>query len=305
VTALDRVTPGDLSPWRTGVITGSRIAKVLDCSTFGGPDDVLREMVREHFGAEPEFTGNMITDFGQEHEPAAIKLYERETGYWTYATGEDQRFIPHPTIHWLGVTPDGLIGGDGMVEVKVPWRAKYVHISQRPGYEVQIRLQLECAQREWCDFAVYRPDLPPESQLWLSQVQHDPAWLPSVMPKLQAFMDRYHAIIADEAKAQPYLEPLQDVRDDIEWIEAAATYQEALATLRAAEADLVEPRQRLIDLSNGKTSVGFGIRVQHSERKGSIDYKALSAKHAPDADPEDFRKDPTPVVSVNLTGGRK
>jgi pimeloyl-ACP methyl ester carboxylesterase len=43
-----------------------------------------------------------------------------------------------------------------------------------------MRLQLECAGRQWCDFAVLSID----GEFHVSRLEHDPAWLPSIMPKL-------------------------------------------------------------------------------------------------------------------------
>lgn len=292
----------ELSPLRVGSITGSRLGKLLGLSTFGGPEDLMREMVREHFGAEPEWQDNPTVEYGRKWESWAVEKYEAERGVFIHSA---QVYVQHPEFPWIGITPDGLVDVDGGVEIKVPYRANYVHISQRPGYEAQCRLLAEVKRLAWVDFVVGRPDLPPDQQLWVSRVYHDPDWFPSVLPKIVEFRNRYLAIIADPEAAKPYLEPLQDVRTDPEWMDAAIVFQEAKATLAAAEAEVETARKALIDLADGKTSVGGGVRVQVSTRTGAVDYAKLTKKYAPDADVEAFRKASSTVVSVHLSGGRK
>src|SRR3546814_19370154 len=95
-----------LSPLRVGRITGSRVGAILGLNPYSKPADVLREMVREHFGAEREFTGNAATDYGKEKEPDALAAYEAERGVMTYG-GDD--CIVHPVYGFLAVPPAGLV----------------------------------------------------------------------------------------------------------------------------------------------------------------------------------------------------
>ena len=65
---------------RTGKITGSRVAAILGLSPYSKRADVMREMIREHYGVETEFKGNIATEHGQRHEQDAIAWYEAQTG---------------------------------------------------------------------------------------------------------------------------------------------------------------------------------------------------------------------------------
>ena len=49
---------------RKDKITASNVGAILGLSPYKKPDDVMREMVRAHFGAEREFTGNAATQWG-------------------------------------------------------------------------------------------------------------------------------------------------------------------------------------------------------------------------------------------------
>lgn len=189
----------DLSPLRVGRITGSRIATVLGLNKYATRGDLLREMVREHFGAESEFKGNQATEHGHEHEDDALCLYERETGELVYG---GQVLVLHPSVPFLCVTPDGLVGSAGMVEVKCPLRASYFHVDERPDYAAQIRLQLECTKREWCDLVIWRA-----GRIWTSRVEHDPDWLPSIEAELRAFMWEFEGLRDSPEQSAPLLAP--------------------------------------------------------------------------------------------------
>lgn len=180
---------GLLSPLRAGRITGSRVSAILGLSKYSKPADVLREMVRQQLGAPDEFTGNVATAWGNEHEDDALAAYEVERAVMVHA---GQEFVIHPEYPWLAATPDGLVGEDGMVEAKCPYRAEYMSLAERPDYAAQIQLQMECTGREWCDFLIWRPNDP----LIIDRAARDRDWLPSVAPLLMQFVDDYTAALA-------------------------------------------------------------------------------------------------------------
>lgn len=183
-----------LSVDRIGRITGSRIAPILGERRNGKSRiGVLREMVAEVQGIPPiprDPYMEQMAEYGRAHEPDAINDYAGQYGVVAHSS---QIFVRHPTYEFLGSTPDGLIRDDGMLEIKCPSRALFRHINERPDYEMQIRLQLDCARRDWCDFVVWRSGEP----LAVSRVERDPWWLESVMPKLVKFMGEFNeALVA-------------------------------------------------------------------------------------------------------------
>lgn len=182
-----------LSPLRTGRITGSRIGGVLGLNRYSSRDEVLAEMVAQALGQPPAFEGNDATQWGTDHERDALAAYERRAGVMTYGA---QEIVIHPVHDFLAVTPDGYVGDDGMVECKCPFTGKYTHIGQKPEYEAQIRLQLECTGRQWCDFIVWRQGSKwRDEQCDVSRVEHDPAWLVKHLPTLLEFMADYRATL--------------------------------------------------------------------------------------------------------------
>jgi hypothetical protein len=166
------------------------VGAILGLSPFGSRADVLREMVREALGATTEFAGNVATAYGEEMEPVILAAYEARIGTMTHGGGE---IVIHPVHDFLAVTPDGLAFHDGMVECKAPYRGTYTHWREKPHYVAQMRLQLDCALRAWCDFAV----MDRSRELHVSTLDHDITWLPHNLAALEDFMADYHAALAD------------------------------------------------------------------------------------------------------------
>lgn len=286
-----------LSPLRTGRITGSRVGAVLGVNRYQTAADVLRDMVRDHFGAEPEFTGNTATEYGQAHEDDARTAYETAHGLLVL---DAQEFITHPEHAWLGVSPDGMVGADGMVEIKCPMRARYTSVKEKPEYWAQIQLALACTGRAWCDFLIWRsfPDADRlgVEPLIVERVPADPDWLPSRLGVLAAFHAEYLRIVADPELAAPFLADPE--RGDPEWAAAAVEFRAADEAVEQAGKRLDAARQRLRELAGDRSARGCGVSVTRTERAGSVDWRRVAEKYAPDADPEEFRKASSTVWTV-------
>lgn len=287
-----------LSVERVGRITGSRVSAVLGLSPYQTRADVLRDMVRQSFGAESEFTGNIATRYGEEHEIDGI--HEYESIYGVEVTGR-QQFVHHPYVDWLGVTIDGAVPDYGLIEVKAPFRATYTHASERPDYVAQMQLQMACTDSYWCDLVVWRPD-----GISVSRVQVDPWWLESVQPVLEVFMAEYNRIIAGPELAEPYLTDLQEQRDDDDWAEAALDYLEACMALEAAQTVKDAAKDKLVDLhrlSPDLPAKGAGVTLIQNRPRKSVAYKDALVALAPSADLTPFTKEQGDVSwSVRRTG---
>jgi YqaJ-like viral recombinase domain len=80
-------------------------------------------------------------------------------------------FIDHPTVLRSGASPDGLVGERGMVEIKCPNTATHCEwaLAGRvpPEHELQMQWQMDCCDRDWCDFVSYDPRMPDGQQLFV------------------------------------------------------------------------------------------------------------------------------------------
>jgi exodeoxyribonuclease (lambda-induced) len=164
---------------RIGHLTASRMSDVLDFRKDGKPGAArlayLKDLVAErlcdsamdHYVSEP-------MQWGLDHEDEAKHIYSNITGQHI-GTAE---FILHRKIEFFGATPDGLIGDDGLVEIKCPttrtfidWRlADEVPAAHQP----QMLAQIACTGRKWCDFMAYDPRIKFGSQYFVLRFEPTP-----------------------------------------------------------------------------------------------------------------------------------
>ena len=98
-------------------------------------------------GVESEGSNQHI-DRGNRLEEPARKLYEVRHGFLVQEAG----FVVHPQFAFLGASPDGFVGHHGLIEIKCP---QTLPGEVPPYHECQMRVQLACTGRHWCDYLAY------------------------------------------------------------------------------------------------------------------------------------------------------
>ena len=195
-------TPEWLSE-RAGKVTASMISNVLMKPETAGYRDYQAQLVAEILTGKPQgsdFT-NAAMQFGTETEPLARSAYEAETGVSVDEVG----FCQHPTIERAGASPDGLVGKNSLVELKVPKVAThlaYLIADVVPAaYKNQMMWQLAVTGRDWCDFVSFRPDLPEHLQLFIVRFNRDPARILELETAVIAFLDGVDKMLSKLKKA--------------------------------------------------------------------------------------------------------
>ena len=121
---------------------------------------VTKESAMYAFYRSMGMTGNEATRWGTTHERDGVRAYTEHTGNAVQKTGVHVHV--HPSFSWLSGSPDGLIGTEGMLEVKCPFLFKNggtrVHKTIPAAYYMQINLCLEICGRDWCDFISWAPE---------------------------------------------------------------------------------------------------------------------------------------------------
>jgi putative phage-type endonuclease len=267
-----------LSPKRVGRVTASRAGAILGLSPFAGPDDVLREMVREYLGAEREFTGNVATEWGKQHEADAVAEAEFAGGVEFSDTGDQQKFYPYED--WLGATPDGYIPTLGaIVEVKCPYSkrnsAEFQSLNAQPHYYAQIQVAMLCAHSTLCALIQWSP-----LSIEVEHVEFNQSWIEENLPKLKAFHERYLSELDNPA----HLAPLRGVIHSEDAAELLAEYDQAKADVEAATARQKAALDALIALSGESDAEICGRKLTKVVREGSISYAKALKDLAPDAD---------------------
>lgn len=160
---------------RIGKITASRIKGISAKPQKGKAlNKTMTDLLLERLtGIADEFYINDAMQWGIDNEPNAISSYENKTGRFVVGCG----LIDHSSIAMSGASPDGLIGDDGLLEVKCPTRPTHMNTiltQQVPDeYLPQITWQLACTGRKWCDFVSYDPRFKEHLQMVVIRVNAD------------------------------------------------------------------------------------------------------------------------------------
>lgn len=178
---------------RLGKVTASRVADATDLLKSGKPgakrETYLGELIAERLtGAAVMKFQNDLMRWGKEQEPQARSLYE----FMFNVEVEQVAFVDHPSIAMAGASPDGLVGGEGLVEIKCPSTATHIDTLLRqeiPAEHVkQMVWQMSCTGRQWCDFVSYDPRLPPHMSLFVKRLDRDDDAVRALETDVAAFL---------------------------------------------------------------------------------------------------------------------
>lgn len=185
---------------RCGHVTASRIADIM-AKTKTGPSasrkNYLAQLVAERLTGDVEagFT-NAAMQWGTETEPLARAAYEIARDAMVDQVG----FIRHPRIEWTGASPDGLVGADGLLEIKCPNTAThidYLFAGEPPSkYIPQMAWQIACTGRAWCDFASYDPRMPEDLRLFVVRYTPTAAYIAELEQEVERFLAEVGATLS-------------------------------------------------------------------------------------------------------------
>jgi putative phage-type endonuclease len=140
-------------------------------------------------------TGNREDSFtsaamqrGTELEPIARSAYEAEKGLFVTECG----LVDHPEIEGFAASPDGLVGDEGLMEIKCPNTAQHISFLQtgKPDtrYQWQMLAQMECTGRQWCDFVSFDDRLPEPLQLAIVRFELDEDRTNEMLAEIKIFL---------------------------------------------------------------------------------------------------------------------
>ena len=176
---------------RCGRVTASRVGDVIARTKTGwaaARATYMGQLLAERLTGQPqEAFVTPAMRWGSECEDQARAAYE----YWTDQDVASVGFVSHPTITMSGASPDGLVGDDGLLEIKCP--TTVTHIDTLVGDEVplkhvpQIQWQLACAGRAWCDFVCFDPRMPESLRIFIRRVERDEALICELQTQVELF----------------------------------------------------------------------------------------------------------------------
>lgn len=183
---------------RIGKATASRIADVVARTKSGysaSRSNYAAQLVCERLtGAQADSFSNAAMQWGTDHEPDARDAYS----FRADVDVEEVGFVDHPTLD-AGASPDGLVGADGLVEIKCPNTATHIETllngTIADKYHVQMQWQMACTGRLWCDYVSYDPRMPENMRLFVQRVERDPLRIAELESEVCAFMQEVGATV--------------------------------------------------------------------------------------------------------------
>ena len=181
---------------RLGCVTASRVKEVLASGRGGAPSatrkNYMMELLCERLTGQSggaDLSRNAAVQRGVELEPFACMAYEADKGLMVVETG----LVMHPTIAGFGASPDGLVGDDGVLEIKCPNTATHIATMQSerhdPQYEWQMLAQMACTGRAWADFVSYDDRLPEPLQYVCHRFERDFKRIREMESEIKAFLE--------------------------------------------------------------------------------------------------------------------
>ena len=177
---------------RLGKVTASRVADVIAKTKTGystSRENYMAQLVVERLTqTKAESYTNAAMQWGTDQEPFARAAYEAAQGVMVEEVG----FVPHPTIEWAGASPDGLVGDDGLVEIKCPNTATMIEAlltgKVPTKYFTQMQFQIACTGTKFCDYVVFDPRMPAKAQLFVTRVNRDDAYIAEIEAEIVKFL---------------------------------------------------------------------------------------------------------------------
>lgn len=146
-------------------------------------------------GKQAELSGKAL-EWGAENEPEARNLYDM-----TRDDVEEVGIILDDSGKY-GASPDGLVGDDGMIEIKCPYNSvnhlKTVIAGEMPKEHMpQVQGNMMINGRQWCDFISFDPRIEGKGRFFVVRVERDDEYIAKLQDKLTNFVNKLDQLLLD------------------------------------------------------------------------------------------------------------
>lgn len=184
---------------RLGKVTASKFSDVMTNGRGGKPSATAKsymiKLVAEILRGEPmPFFENEAMRWGTETEPQARAMYELKNNV-------DVKEVAFVELNdFVGVSPDGLVGHDGLLEIKCPTTETQIkrfldNTGLPKEYDAQVQGQLWVTGRDWCDFVSFDPRIDVEASYIQTRVYRDEEYIAKLEEKVTAFVEEMKLMI--------------------------------------------------------------------------------------------------------------
>ena len=184
---------------RLGKVTASKVSEVISKGRGKAPsksaETYMVELIAETLtGKSKPFFENDSMRHGTETEPQARSMYEVNNNF---VSVREVAFVEHNDQ--VGISPDGMIGEDGLLEIKCPATTTQIKRAlsddYSADYKAQIQMQLWVTERKWCDFVSFDPRLDCDAGYLQQRVYRDEEYIEEMKIKVYAFVEKMNELI--------------------------------------------------------------------------------------------------------------
>jgi len=178
---------------RLGKLTASNFSDVMAKGTGKTRKDYMIKLATERLTGLPEESyTNSSMQWGIEHEAEARAYYESLYG----RTVEQVGFVE--MNEFVGCSPDGLVGEDGLIEIKCPKSSTHVanilDNRMQTCYTAQVQGQLWVSERKWCDWISFDPRVT-SNPFFMVRVERDDKYIRVLQEETEQFIKELQEII--------------------------------------------------------------------------------------------------------------
>ena len=184
---------------RLGIVTASVVGQLITPKTIKpAANDTSRglfaSLVAERITGytEPVFVSDDMMR-GHLDEPIARDLYTEH-----YAPATETGFLVRDDWGFkIGYSPDGIVGDDGLIEVKSRRQKKHLATILADEVPLENMAQIQCgllvSGRDWCDYISFCGGMP----MWVKRVTTDPKWQETIIAAVTTFETAAEQAISD------------------------------------------------------------------------------------------------------------
>lgn len=205
---------------RRGIVTASVVGQLITAKTIKpAANDYSRALtmtlVAERItGWTEQVYVNADMERGNWDEPIARNLYSEH-----YAPAVETGFMVREIDGVrIGFSPDGLVGSDGLIEVKSRKPKKHLATILADEVPLENMAQIQCgllvSGRDWCDYISYCGGMP----MWVKRVTFDERWYMAIVDAVQTFEETAAQMVNTYAKAVEGLPTTERNTYDLEMV---------------------------------------------------------------------------------------
>ena len=178
---------------RFGKVTASKFSAVLAKGQGKTRKSYMMQLAAEILtGQQQDSYSNSAMEWGTEQEPNARKYYEAVNNCKVEQVGFVER------DEWIACSPDGLVGDDGLIEIKCCNSTTYITTilaNKMPTTHIpQVQGQLWVCERKYCDFVSYDPRVK-DRPFFCKRVYRDETFIKELEVQVVMFVEELKEMI--------------------------------------------------------------------------------------------------------------